>query len=205
VLLRRGGDRSTGLRLWQTGFEAEPPQTASGGEPGAAASGAARAGEKEPDRAGEDGGLRTPGDRAEAQAEAQAQGQAEAESAEEEPRLPRPGATGTTSWADVAKASERAQEPDPIAARAEAATAAGEAPRDEDEEELEDDVELEAGDIIEHPKFGRCVVERLEGAEEYVHVRLRNRNVVRLSLDIVTLELIGAEAGQQVFRARIEP
>ncbi len=213
VLLRRGEDRFTGLRLWQTGFEADPPQAAGSAEPGIPASGvgAVEAAEKEPDRPVEGDPERVPRDEAREEAEDDAEDDAA------EPHLPRPGATGTTSWADVAKASERAQEPDPIAAWAgaaargaepgEAGAAAAAPPQDEqeEEEELEDYVELEAGDIIEHPKFGRCVVERLEGAEEYVHVRLRNRNVVRLSLDIVTLELIGAEAGQQVFRARIEP
>lgn len=74
---------------------------------------------------------------------------------------------------------------------------------EEDEEEPADYVDLEPGDVIEHPKFGRCRVERVEGEEEYVHVRLRNRNLVRLSLDVITLELIGSEGGHQVFRARI--
>jgi hypothetical protein len=66
-----------------------------------------------------------------------------------------------------------------------------------------DEVDLAAGDVIVHPKFRRCVVQRIEGNNEYVQVRLRNGRVVRLSLDIIELTPQGTENGQRVFAARI--
>ncbi len=63
------------------------------------------------------------------------------------------------------------------------------------------DRRVEAGDFIEHPKFGRCQVERLEGDYEFVLVRLRNQRLIRLSLDVLTFEWIGEESGHQLFAA----
>ena len=63
---------------------------------------------------------------------------------------------------------------------------------------------LEPGDYVDHPKFKRCRVARVEGDMEYVQVKLRNGNIVRLSLDIVTLVLVGSEDGHQVFEAIID-
>ena len=57
------------------------------------------------------------------------------------------------------------------------------------------------GDLIEHPKFGRCQVERLEGDYEFVSVRLRNQRLIRLSLDVLALEWIGEADGHQLFSA----
>jgi hypothetical protein len=78
---------------------------------------------------------------------------------------------------------------------------------EEGEEEVDDEldyIEVEPGDIVEHPKFKRCKVERVEGDMEFVQVRLRNGNLVRLSLDIVRLVLVGSEGGHQIFKAIID-
>jgi predicted DNA-binding protein with PD1-like motif len=63
------------------------------------------------------------------------------------------------------------------------------------------EVLVSAGDVIEHPKFGRCEVERVEGDHEFVSARLRNQRLIRLSLDVMTLVPIGKEGARQLFRA----
>jgi predicted DNA-binding protein with PD1-like motif len=61
---------------------------------------------------------------------------------------------------------------------------------------------LKAGDLIDHPKFGVCEVERIEGDAEFAQVRLRNQRLVRLSLDVLEVELDATEAdGRRRFRA----
>jgi hypothetical protein len=94
----------------------------------------------------------------------------------------------TTSWSDVAAASARK------------APLAPAPPEDEGEEEDS----LQVGDIVMHPTFGRCEVQRIEGAYEFAHVRLKNGRLVRLSLDILKVTRAGTEAGHRVFRARID-
>jgi hypothetical protein len=63
---------------------------------------------------------------------------------------------------------------------------------------------LAAGDVIVHPKFRRCVVQRGEGDNEFVQVRLRNGRVIRLSLEIIQLTPQGTENGQRIFEATID-
>ena len=60
---------------------------------------------------------------------------------------------------------------------------------------------LRAGDVVEHSKFGRCEVERVEGDAEFAQVRLRNGRLVRLSLDVLTIERDGMEGSRRRFRA----
>jgi hypothetical protein len=60
---------------------------------------------------------------------------------------------------------------------------------------------VRVGDILEHQKFGRCVVQRVDGDMEYATVRLRNDRLVRLNLDVLDLRYAGEEDGHQVFRA----
>jgi predicted DNA-binding protein with PD1-like motif len=66
---------------------------------------------------------------------------------------------------------------------------------------VEDDVHPAPGDFIEHPKFGRMQVERIEGEYEFVSARLRNQRLIRLSLDVLTLTFVGQEDGHNLFRA----
>jgi predicted DNA-binding protein with PD1-like motif len=95
-----------------------------------------------------------------------------------------------TSWEDVVAASD----PRP-AARPERQEAPVE------ETPYQEEVHVTPGDLIDHPKFGRCVVERVEGDYEFVSARLRNQRLIRLSLDVLTLVPAGEEGGKRLFRA----
>jgi hypothetical protein len=64
--------------------------------------------------------------------------------------------------------------------------------------------EVHPGDVLVHPKFGRCTVTRIEGDQEFVHVQLRNSRIVRLSLDIMTLQPQGTDDGQRIFAASFD-
>lgn len=97
---------------------------------------------------------------------------------------PVPNATPTPTWSDVAAASQTSR------------PAADSAPP-------EDDVSLNAGDVILHPRFQRCVVHRVEGNGEFVQVALRNGRVVRLSLEVLRLTPNGVENGQRIFTATV--
>jgi predicted DNA-binding protein with PD1-like motif len=96
-------------------------------------------------------------------------------------------APAKTTWQDVMSAST---EPPPVE---EDPPTAPELPQEE--------VRVVAGDLIDHPKFGRCVVERIEGDYEFVSARLRNQRLIRLSLDVLTLIPAGEESGKRLFRA----
>jgi predicted DNA-binding protein with PD1-like motif len=97
-------------------------------------------------------------------------------------------APAKTSWDDVMAASDaRPAPPPPVVA---------------DEPALpQEEVRVTAGDLIDHPKFGRCVVERVEGDYEFVSARLRNQRLIRLSLDVLTLVPAGEDAGKRLFKA----
>lgn len=62
---------------------------------------------------------------------------------------------------------------------------------------------LRAGDVLEHPRFARCLVERIEGDQEFVQVRLRNGRLVRLALDVLRLERDGSDGEQRRFRIHL--
>lgn len=95
------------------------------------------------------------------------------------------------TWADVAQASAQLAEP---------------REGDEDEEErggdAAEEISLEPGDILIHPTFGRCEVQRIEGSYEYAHLRLKNGRLVRLSIEIFKLAREGHENGRRVLRAQ---
>lgn len=99
------------------------------------------------------------------------------------PPVAAPTATPAPTWAAVAAVSE----------------ARGPASGDEHEE----DIHLNAGDVILHPRFQRCVVHRVEGNGEFVQVALRNGRVVRLSLEVLRLTPQGIENGQRIFAATV--
>lgn len=61
---------------------------------------------------------------------------------------------------------------------------------------------IQAGDILEHPKLGRCRVIKIDEGE-YAHVRLPRGRIRKLSLDIVEVEFDRDEDGRSVFRAII--
>ena len=96
---------------------------------------------------------------------------------------------GARSWAAAAEAS----------AAAEAAAAEAAAAREEEEEPYRP---IRIGDFLEHRKFGRCVVERVDANEEFATVRLRNNRLVRLNIDVLNLRYQGDEDGKQVFASQ---
>lgn len=94
-----------------------------------------------------------------------------------------PAPTGPVTWADVARVPEADDESEPESATSES---------------------LEPGDILIHPTFGRCEVQRIEGGGEFAHVRLKNSRLVRLSLDVLKIHAAGDENGRRVYRARVD-
>jgi predicted DNA-binding protein with PD1-like motif len=62
------------------------------------------------------------------------------------------------------------------------------------------EIVVRAGDFVEHPKFGRCRVERVEGEQEFISARMANQRLVRLSLEVLELVPAGSEGDGQVFR-----
>jgi hypothetical protein len=112
-------------------------------------------------------------------------GQEPAAEPEVKPHVPF-DAPAKTAWSDVMAAST--SPPPPV--------------EEEPPPELpQEEVRVVAGDLIEHPKFGRCVVERIEGDYEFVSARLRNQRLIRLSLDVLTLVPAGEDQGKRLFRA----
>jgi predicted DNA-binding protein with PD1-like motif len=176
LLLRRGLDSATGLHLWQ---EALPIPT------GAAAS--------PPERPSVS---RAP----------------EVTSRPVQASTPTATPTSATSvtakptsatWADVIASSEAAHlEVPPTAPPPPRRVPDEEADEGQGGEEAQVEV-LEAGDVLVHPTFGRCVIQRIEGDYEFASVRLRNQRLVRLAIDVLDLRREGEEEGHRVFRARI--
>lgn len=91
------------------------------------------------------------------------------------------------TWADAVMASVRA---------ASAKENAIESRVEEDESTLRP---LQAGDIIEHQRFGRCIVQRVDSNQEFVTVLLRNNRIVRLNVDVLELKYHGQEDEHQCF------
>lgn len=105
-----------------------------------------------------------------------------------EPLPPKPG-PGKPSWADAVMASVRASSDEPE-------VDSPDTPRDADSFRS-----ICVGDILDHNKFGRCVVQRIDQDQEYATVRLRNDRLVRLNLEVLRLRYAGDEDGHQIFNA----
>jgi hypothetical protein len=58
------------------------------------------------------------------------------------------------------------------------------------------------GDRVEHATFGICTVEKIDADEEFIMVRSATQRLLRLSLDVLRLELVEETGGVRVFRAR---
>ncbi len=104
------------------------------------------------------------------------------------------------SWKDAVEESNAPGE----AAAPSASRATGEKPSAEDiyaSVDMEEPL-MEAGDILEHPKLGRCRVMKVEDGE-FAHVRLPRGRIRKLSLDIVDVEFDREEDGRRVFKAII--
>jgi predicted DNA-binding protein with PD1-like motif len=109
-------------------------------------------------------------------------------------------APATTSWNDVIRASEARERPAPAPEVTDLRAPVPDLP-DRVVHSGEEEAHAVPGDYIEHPKFGRMQVERIEGDYEFVSARLRNQRLIRLSLDVITLTKLGEEDGHQLFRA----
>jgi predicted DNA-binding protein with PD1-like motif len=68
--------------------------------------------------------------------------------------------------------------------------------------QLSDDGEtsLRLGDVLEHPSFGRCEVQRIDEESERIAVRLNNGRLVELGLEVLQLERLRTEGSRQHFR-----
>jgi predicted DNA-binding protein with PD1-like motif len=97
-------------------------------------------------------------------------------------------APARTQWKDVMAASSEPRSEEPVTQNDPPPLAAAE------------QAKPVSGDFLDHPKFGRCQVERIEGDYEFVSARLRNQRLIRLSLDVIALELVGHEGDRQLFR-----
>jgi predicted DNA-binding protein with PD1-like motif len=106
-------------------------------------------------------------------------------------------APARTSWSDVVAASAASAASPASEDKARAPVAVSEPLPEVSAVE----VHVAPGDWIDHPKFGRCQVERVEGDYEFVSARLRNQRLIRLSLDVITLVPAGREGDKQLFRA----
>jgi predicted DNA-binding protein with PD1-like motif len=61
---------------------------------------------------------------------------------------------------------------------------------------------IESGDILQHPKLGRCHVMKVEEGQ-YLHIRLPKGKIRKLSLSIVDIQFIEDQNGTQIFEADI--
>lgn len=131
-------------------------------------------------------------------------------------QAPEPAPDAKTSQTE---SSESSEEPEPMKGKgmswddAKSATQQPESTADEKQPDADDgndiygdmDMEspmLEAGDILDHPKLGRCRVMRVED-DQYAHIRMRRGKIRKLSLDVVGFEFEGEENGRNVFKAKV--
>jgi predicted DNA-binding protein with PD1-like motif len=103
--------------------------------------------------------------------------------------------TGLDQWLQVRAPGEST----PL--HAEANAQPDEAANADEAHEL-DEVITNPGDILEHPRFGRCVVVH-QPDEDRVTVRLENQRTVDLHLGLVRLSIVRRDGDATVYRARI--
>lgn len=60
------------------------------------------------------------------------------------------------------------------------------------------------GDLIDHPTFGRCTVEKVDDDVDRVHIRLRNGRLVQLSLEVFPLALAGHEGAARLYQKGVK-
>lgn len=105
------------------------------------------------------------------------------------------------SWDDAAKA---AQEVKPVREKPTVhrppRVGASSADHDEDED---DHGLMEPGDILDHPKLGRCRIIKVEG-DEFAHIRLARGPIRKLALEVCDIRFVGEEDGRNVFQVRIK-
>ena len=133
------------------------------------------------------------------------------ETVEAEAPSPSFEAPAKTSWSDVVAASEEKEQPvapPPQWSSASSVSSGGRSSaRDHDENNAplanppSNEVVIRPGDLIDHPKFGRITVERIDGDQEFVSARMRNQRLIRLSLEVLSLQPAGQADGKTLFKA----
>lgn len=76
---------------------------------------------------------------------------------------------------------------------------------DEDSDFYDDDddlPEMKPGDILDHPKLGRCRIMKVE-EDDYAHIRLPRGKISKLILHIFDIQYKGQEDGRNVFSLRM--
>lgn len=61
---------------------------------------------------------------------------------------------------------------------------------------------MSAGDLLDHPKLGRCRVLNVED-DQYVRIRLPRGKIRKLALEVLDIEYQGQESGKMLFKARV--
>lgn len=105
-------------------------------------------------------------------------------------------ATGLSQWLQLRSPGEP-----PLPPEAPSRPPTAESDADDGRDEV-DEVMTSPGDILEHPRFGRCIVVN-QPDEERVTVRLENQRTVDLHLGLVRLTVLRREGAATVYRARI--
>ncbi len=95
------------------------------------------------------------------------------------PAPPEPTSGGNT-WGDVLAASVSQDEDDESTGGA--------------------DVVVKVGDFLDHPKFGRCRVDRIEGDQRFATVRTPGHRMLRLSLEVLDLRIGGREGDRRIWK-----
>lgn len=104
--------------------------------------------------------------------------------------------TGLDQWLQLRAPGE------PPATREDGHRRAAPESQDDDVGDDVDEVMTRPGDILEHPRFGRCVVVN-QPDEERISVRLENQRTVDLHLGLVRLSVLRREGAATVYKARI--
>ena len=69
-------------------------------------------------------------------------------------------------------------------------------------EEWPDEPELEKGDLLNHPHFGRCEIHQVE-EDEFVSVRLRGGKMVDIKLEVCKITPAGEKDGKRIFNCEV--
>ncbi len=73
---------------------------------------------------------------------------------------------------------------------------------DDDDFDEDDRPQMKPGDVLEHPKLGRCRIMKVE-EDDYAHIRLPRGKISKLVLDIFEIHYKGVEDGRNVFALRM--
>lgn len=61
---------------------------------------------------------------------------------------------------------------------------------------------VKTGDYLDHPKFGRCRVDRIEGDQRFATVRTHQHRMLRLSLEVLELKIGGREGKARIWKVQ---